>query len=91
MPHSTDELWPELEKDGVETVRKKLADKAYGTDKAPEVEEWLRHKREQKEERARGNTTAGPSKGEVQRLRELRRGLLSYSDLLAISPNPVDL
>ena len=39
-----DKIWPKLEKDGVEEVKKKLSMGVYASFKIPVIEEWLRNK-----------------------------------------------
>jgi hypothetical protein len=43
-----DELWPQLDRDGENVVREKLATEIYGHDCKPLIQEWLRRKEEER-------------------------------------------
>lgn len=45
-----DKIWPKLEKDGVDEVKKKIAMGVYANYKIPIIEEWLRRKEHQSTE-----------------------------------------
>ena len=51
-----DELWPKLEKAGVDEVRKRLAMGVYAHYKIPVIEEWLRRKEVEAKEKENAPT-----------------------------------
>jgi len=72
MISNKDEFYTKLESTGEKSVREKLAQGVYGSEKIPLINEWLRQQEEKRIEEATSRANLAASRAEEATIEQLR-------------------